>query len=594
MTVSSTLNRVAYTGDGVTLTFPYTFLALVNTDLQVYVNGVLKTITADYTVSGVGSPTGGNVVFVVAPANLAAIVILRVLPETQASALPANDKFPSTTVETAFDKLTMITQQLSEVDKRALVLGVSSAFSNLILPDPLALNYLRWKSDLSGLENASVSGIGTIAAALAAGRVVIADGAASITTDPKLLWDATLSRFAIITASAAPLTVGADASAAFLNLVHASRTWRFKRQAVANFQSSNALTIDNDGSTGLQLHLLDKTGGQRVWIWDSGSTGPVVHPHTGGYPAFAVQGDVTLGDVITFSPAGNAWVVGMRTATALTLSAITHLMCSSKTAGVEPDGGAGVDLYPTDNAAGATNDGIVELLAYGRGSAALANSIFLSSRSGANAILRRWQMGGPGNVGDLFPFASNTYRLGTLALAPKSVAASAGTGTGTGHAIIVLAQDTAVGTGCTNNNNENDLKTYTLPLNSLATDGDMLRITMSFRCAANGTTKNIRIYFGGTVLLNSSVIALNNQIINVQLYITRTGASAQYCQGAVIAAATHDVWSTALVGDCKFPSDPAKNLAADQIIKATIQLGAGAAVNDVIQDMLIVEYLRKA
>lgn len=594
MTIATTTNRVSYTGDGVTVTFAYAFEIFLNTDLQVYVNGALKTLTVDYTVSGVGSPTGGNVVFVVAPAGAAVIQILRIEPMTQASALPSNDKFPTTTVEAALDKLTMLIQQLNEVNGRALVLGVTSAFSHLVLPDPLALNYLRWKSDLTGLENASVSGIGTIAAALAAGRVVFADGAASMTTDPKLLWDAVNSRFSINVASAAPLTVGADASAMFIQLVHASRTWRMKRQAVANFQNSNALVIDSDGSTGLQFHLVDKAGGQRVWIWDSGSTGPVVHPHTGGYPAFAVQGDLTVGDLVTFSPAGNAWVVGMRTATALTLGAITHVMCASKTAGAsDTDSGSNIDLYPTDNAAGATNDGIIELLAYGRGSAALANSIFLTNRSGAAAVTRRWQMGGPGNVGDLFPFASNLYRLGTLVNATKSVAASAGTGLGTGHAIIVLNQDTAVGTGCPANTNENDLKTYTLPLNSLATDGDMLRCTMSFRCAANADTKRIRIYFGGTVLFDSSVIALNNQIINAVFYITRTGASAQYVQGAIICAATHDVWSTAIVGDVKFPSDPAKNLAADQIIKATVQLGTGT-LNDVIQDMFIVEYLRKA
>jgi hypothetical protein len=304
---------------------------------------------------------------------------------------------------------------------------------------------------------------------------------------------------------------------------------------------------------------------------------------------------VTIGDLLTFSPAGNAYIMGGRTTTNLTPATdITHIMCAQKNAGNDTDGGADIDLYPTDNAAGATNDGIVELHAYGRGSAALANSVLLANRSGVNTVTRRWQMGGPGDVGDFVPFATNSYRLGTLAVAPKSVAASAGTGSGTGHAVITLNLDTAAGNGSPADTNENDLKTYTLPANSLATNGDLVRVTMSFRCAANATTKRIQIKFGGTMLLDSSAIAHNGSVINVIVYIVRTGASAQYCQGIVNETATHDVWSTAITGDVNFPADPAKDLTAAQIIKATVTLGAGAALNDVIQDMMIVEYLRKA
>ncbi len=162
MTISSTLNRVSYTGNGAITIFAYNFEILAQTDLQVYINGVLKTLTTDYTVSGVLVPTGGNVTFVVAPANGAVVLILRVLPQTQSSSLPLNDKFPSTTVETALDKLTMLTQQLNEVDQRTLKLAVTSAFSNLTLPDPVSQLFLRWKADLSGIEAVSLAGQGVL------------------------------------------------------------------------------------------------------------------------------------------------------------------------------------------------------------------------------------------------------------------------------------------------------------------------------------------------------------------------------------------------------------------------------------------------
>jgi len=80
VSLTTTVNRNDYTGDGATVTFAYTFLVLVNTDLQVFVNGVQKTITTHYTVTGVGTAAGGNVVFVTPPPVSATVAILRVVP----------------------------------------------------------------------------------------------------------------------------------------------------------------------------------------------------------------------------------------------------------------------------------------------------------------------------------------------------------------------------------------------------------------------------------------------------------------------------------------------------------------------------------
>jgi len=161
MAVSSTNSRVSYTSVGET-TFAYPFKVFAGTDLQVYDNAVLKTITADYTVTGVGSDTGGNVIFNVATVAGHTILIIRVLPQTQASALPLNDKFPSTVVETMADKLTLLVQQLNEVDTRSLKVPVTSAFSNLSVPDPVVGKTLRWNPTSTGLENFDVVAIGGV------------------------------------------------------------------------------------------------------------------------------------------------------------------------------------------------------------------------------------------------------------------------------------------------------------------------------------------------------------------------------------------------------------------------------------------------
>lgn len=356
------------------------------------------------------------------------------------------------------------------------------------------------------------------------------------------------------------------------------------------------LILNNDGSAGLPFNLVNVTGGQRLWIWDPANAGQLlVHPSTSSLPAFAVYGDLTIGDIWTFSPSGNAYIVGGRTtANLVPATDITHYMCARKTAGNDTDGGATIDLYPTDNNAGATNDGIVELMAAGRGSAALANSIFLSNRSAANTITRRWQMGGPGDNGGLYPFTNNAYSLGSLASAAHAVAAGAGTGSGNGFVPSVINLQAGVGTGSPGNTSENDLKTYTLPANSfVAASGDCIRVIMTFRCAANATTKRLRIYFAGTVISDSTAIANNNQTFMVIALINNTGANTQFNFCYAMGNTTNSAWSTALTGSANFVGTSA-TMTASQIIKATVTLGAGAAVNDVIQDTMIVEYLRNA
>ena len=69
MTLSSATSRVSYTGNGAVDTYAYTFKIFSEDDLLVTVrdtNGVETTLTidTDYTVSGVGSVSGGNVVLV--------------------------------------------------------------------------------------------------------------------------------------------------------------------------------------------------------------------------------------------------------------------------------------------------------------------------------------------------------------------------------------------------------------------------------------------------------------------------------------------------------------------------------------------------
>lgn len=170
MSVSTTGNRITYTGDGVTLAFAFPYLFLANADLKVYVAGVLKTLTTDYSVTGAASASGGNVTFVVAPAAAAAVVILRDPDTLQSTVLSPNDPFPAKSVETMSDKVTLGIQRIRDLLSRAVTFADSDTTSaSATLPSPLANALLGWNSAGTALQNwvAANVGLTTVSAYIA-------------------------------------------------------------------------------------------------------------------------------------------------------------------------------------------------------------------------------------------------------------------------------------------------------------------------------------------------------------------------------------------------------------------------------------------
>jgi hypothetical protein len=133
MTVSSSTNSASYSGNGSTTVFAYGFKIFDDSDLTVTLvndtTGVetLQTLTTNYTVSGAGTNSGGNVTFVSAPASGVTVKIERVMPYTQTTAYTENDPFPAQAHEDALDKLTMLTQQAPTYDTGTFVPVVADA-----------------------------------------------------------------------------------------------------------------------------------------------------------------------------------------------------------------------------------------------------------------------------------------------------------------------------------------------------------------------------------------------------------------------------------------------------------------------------------
>lgn len=126
MTISSTANRISYTGNGATTAFAYPYLFTADSDLvvieTVIATGVETTrvLTVDYTVAGAGNANGGTVTALTAPATTVTWTIFRNPPQTQTLVFVENDPLPANDLNTGFDKLTMIAQRLNELSTRTV------------------------------------------------------------------------------------------------------------------------------------------------------------------------------------------------------------------------------------------------------------------------------------------------------------------------------------------------------------------------------------------------------------------------------------------------------------------------------------------
>lgn len=117
MTVSTEVSREEYTGNGVTTDFDYRFRVFSAADLVVSVADTTETISVltlntDYTVTGAGSRTGGKVKLMSPLAFNWRINIERALPVTQETDIRNQGNFFPEVHEDAFDKLTMLIQQV--------------------------------------------------------------------------------------------------------------------------------------------------------------------------------------------------------------------------------------------------------------------------------------------------------------------------------------------------------------------------------------------------------------------------------------------------------------------------------------------------
>jgi hypothetical protein len=167
LTISSTTNRVSFTGNGVTTAFSFPYKFLANGDLvvieTVIATGVqtTKTITTHYTVSGAGDDAGGTVTMVTAPASTISLTIYRDPAATQTVDLVENDPLPvEDSLEAPLDKLTMMIQRLKDVDNRSLRQPEGDTANIDYLPAKVtrASKYMAFDADGDPIASSATSG----------------------------------------------------------------------------------------------------------------------------------------------------------------------------------------------------------------------------------------------------------------------------------------------------------------------------------------------------------------------------------------------------------------------------------------------------
>lgn len=194
MSLSSTTNRVAYSGNGSTTVFSFPYLFFANADLKVVTRvtatGVetVKTLDLDYTVTGAENPSGGSVTFGSAPASGTTVTIYRDPSPVQDFDADVNDLGNGEEMELRLDKYMAIAQRMDDRADRSLRLteGYTATF-NPELPAVLTADtVLKINADGDGFELGptvdEITNAQAYATAAAASAAAAADSQAAAAT----------------------------------------------------------------------------------------------------------------------------------------------------------------------------------------------------------------------------------------------------------------------------------------------------------------------------------------------------------------------------------------------------------------------------
>ena len=254
MTISTTIIKVSYSGDGTQTVFPYTFKINAEADIQVIIrasNGTetVKTLTTHYSVSGVGSASGGNVTMVTAPSATETIVIRRDTTQTQTVDLVENDPFTAETVEGAFDKSVAIVQELQEEVDRSIKLSRTNTITSTEFTVDAATRANKILAFDANGEIAVTQELGTYTGNWAASTSYSARDIVKDTTTNNIF----IANTAHTSSGSLPLTTNTDSAKWDLLVDAASTTASASAAATSATNSANSATASANSASAAAL-----------------------------------------------------------------------------------------------------------------------------------------------------------------------------------------------------------------------------------------------------------------------------------------------------------------------------------------------------
>ncbi len=212
---------------------------------------------------------------------------------------------------------------------------------------------------------------------------------------------------------------------------------------------------------------------------------------------------------------------------------------------------ATVDLTYNDGTPSITADVINDSITYAK----------IQNISAASRLLGRGSAGGAGDTQELDLGAGLSISGTTLS--------------GTGGGLVLDVNTTPVGNVGAG---EDNLITYTVPANTLDTNGQFIQFQMAGIFAASINTKRIRVYFGSALLLDTGALAITGAgDWSISGYIIRTGSATQRCIAYIV---TNEA---ALLASSDYV-DATEDLTGTVVLKAT---GEAASDNDIVQKFQI-------
>jgi hypothetical protein len=166
MTINVNTSRNEYTATSGQTVFNFTFKIYTATDLNVYVTPAgqecddVTDLTEAYTVTGVGLEDGGSITLNTGAGANDLVTIASAIPTSRTTDYQSNGDFTPETVNNDIDRaISLIKQVESKANRSLLSSECLQGPKPLTLPRPESGEFVRWKTDLSGLENVPESNI---------------------------------------------------------------------------------------------------------------------------------------------------------------------------------------------------------------------------------------------------------------------------------------------------------------------------------------------------------------------------------------------------------------------------------------------------